>query len=298
MRATAGAMGYGVVSPEETVAKAQELRMPYPPTPADLWRVTYAAQAQRGAFARVWAHAGSYVIEISVASLDNTGPFFARGSAGASDLHAVVDRLLRQAMPTPETWNTGTGAAGTGAHTFGPAVTQVVETEEMRRAREEREREQRERDAEDRRQTEEALRHRWHLVVQTEGAIGTSQDGFYNHIVGGRIDFRVSRDILFGAYVGYANLRGKDGRADNILMYLMVEDRVRISSASDITIPLRLALGYLPFNGPVIRLSAGINIPLSERFQLGFDILTPTFWVLPESTAVSLDIGAELIIRI
>ena len=295
MRATAAALGYRVVSPEETVAAAQGLRMPYPPTPADVWRVTYFSQSQRGAFARVWAHGGSYVIEIAVASLDETGPFFARGNAGAADLHTVVDRLLRQALPPPETWQQG-GAGG--AATFAAAGQAPAETEEQRRERTRREEEQAARAEEDRRRTEEAMRYRWHLVLQTEAVIGTSQDGFYNHLVGGRIDFRVTRGILFGLYVGYANLQAKEGRANNLLFSLMVEDRIRVSSKSDISIPLRLSVGYLPYNGPVIRLSAGINIPLTSRIQLGFDLLAPTFWILPERTAVSLNIAAEIILRL
>jgi hypothetical protein len=299
MRATGAAMGYSVVPADATVQAAQSLQMPYPPSPADLWRVTYASQSERGAFARVWAHGGVYVVEISVASLDNTGPFFARGNAGASDLHAVVDQLLRQALPPPDAWQqAGTAGAG-GAATFAqPGATVREETEEERLAREREEAERRAREEEDRRRTEEAMKYRWHLVLQTEGAIGTSQDGFYNHLVGARIDFRVSRAILFGAYFAYANLAGKGGRADNIYFSLMVEDRIRISSSSDISIPLRLHLGYLPFNGPVIRLSAGLNIPLSSRFQLGVDLLAPTFWILPDRTAVSLNIAAELILRI
>jgi hypothetical protein len=298
MRATAAALQYRVLPAEPTVAAAQRLRMPYPPSPADLWRVTHVSQSQRGAFARVWAHGGRYVIEISVASLDNTGPFFARGNAGASDLHAVVDQLLRQALPPPSTWQQGgTGAVAGGTATFGQPV-QVPETEEQRLAREQEEAEQRARDEEDERRTEEALRYRWHLVLQTEGVIGTSQDGFYNHLVGGRIDFRVSRDILFGVYFAYANLQGKESRANNLYFSIMVEDRIRISSASDISIPLRLSLGYLPFNGPVIRLSAGLNIPISSRLQIGFDLLAPTFWILPDRTAVSLNVAIELILRI
>ncbi len=62
--------------------------------------------------------------------------------------------------------------------------------------------------------------------------------------------------------------------------------------------PIRAAIGYLPFNGPVLRLSAGINIPLSSRIELGFDILTPTFWFLPDQTVVSLNVAAELIYRL
>jgi hypothetical protein len=300
MRTTGAAMGYRVVAPEATVQAAQALRMPYPPSPADLWRVTYASESQRGAFARVWAHGGAYVIEVSVASLDDTGPFFSRGNAGASDLHAVVDQLLRQALPPPEAWQRGGGTPALGgAATFAQAGTQApAETEEQRRAREQEEEARAAREEENRRRTEEALAHRWHLVLQTEGVIGTSQDGFYNHLVGARIDFRVSRAILFGVYFAYANLAGKETRADNIYFSLMVEDRISLSSKSDITIPLRLSLGYLPFNGPVIRLSAGLNIPLSSRFQLGLDLLAPTFWILPERTAVSLNVAAELIFRL
>lgn len=288
MRTTAADMGYEVVTRDDTVAAAQRIRMPYPPTPADLWRVTYAAQAQRGAFARVWAHGGQYVIEISVASLDGAGPFFARGTAGAQDLHAVVERLVRQAMPSPDTW---TGTPSTTDQPQAPRVgaptpEQPSETTPPRPRREEPEEE------------EVPIGKRWNLVLQTEGAIGTAQDGFYNHLFGARLDYRVSHEILFGAYVGYANLRGKDGRVSNMLMYLQVEDRVRISSGTDITIPLRLGIGYLPFNGPVVRLAAGVNIPLSRDLELGFDILTPTFWVLPDRTAVSLNLAAELVWRL
>ncbi|MEM9187906.1 MAG: hypothetical protein AAGF12_01920 [Myxococcota bacterium] len=284
MRATAQALGYDVMTQDDTIAAAQRLRMPYPPTPADLWRVTYISQSQRGAFARVWASSGRYVIEIAVASLDGTGPFFARGDSGSDDLHAVVDRLFRQALPSPTVWQ----GEQTNETTPEPEIEPDPERNAARRARERRNR-RRERDA--------RLR-RWHLVLQTEGAIGTSQDVFYNHLVGGRLDYRISQEVLLGGYVGYANLRGKDGRSDNILFYLQVEDRVRIVSSSDITVPLRLGVGYLPFNGPFVRIAAGINIPLSRRFQLGFDILAPTFWVLPERTAVSMNVAAELIIRL
>ena len=308
MRATGAALGYDVLTPEQSVAAAQRLRMPYPPTPANLWRVSYVAQAQRGAFARVWAHSGSYVVEITVASLDGTGPFFTRGNAGAGDLHAVVDRLTREALPPPEVWredtqgagstqpgpvapgqvgaggvqpDAGSGEAGTGpAAAPGGEFADEAGPEPRRRRRRRR------------------PRRRIHLALQTEGAIGTSQDSFYNHLIGLRLDYRVSREILFGAYAAYANLRGKDGRTSNLLMYLQIEDRVRISSSSDITIPLRLAIGYLPYNGPVVRLAAGLNIPLNSDLQLGFDILTPTFWVLPDRTAVSLNLGAELIWRL
>lgn len=64
----------------------------------------------RGAFARVWADAGRYVFELSVASADGTGPFFARGSSGAEDLYAVVERLTREAVPAPNVWDAAAAA--------------------------------------------------------------------------------------------------------------------------------------------------------------------------------------------
>jgi hypothetical protein len=288
MRATGEEMGYQVLSPEQTVAAAQQLRMPYPPTPADLWRVSWVARAHRGAFARIWAHAGQYVIEITVASLDGAGPFFARGTAGADDLREVVDRLTREAVPPPNVWTEGQAAAGRpgAAGTTGPRPGEAVVEPEP--APEERERRPEEPPAE--------LR-RWSLTLQTEGAIGASQDVFYNHLVGVRLDFRVTRSILLGAYVAYANLNGRDGRADNLLVMLQFENRIRIASDLDLTIPLRGAIGYLPFNGPVIRLAAGVSYAISPEWEIGADILVPTFWILPDRTAVSLNLGLEATYR-
>jgi len=289
MRRTAGEMGYSVLTRDETVAAAQRLRMPFPPTPADLWRVTYAASAQRGAFARVWAYAGRYVVEITVASIDGRGPFFARGTASAQQLTGEVDRLFRQALPPPaagpgqasqpgqpaqpgQPGQPGATATATGASAAAATATGTQRRRHRRRRR----------------------INRFSAAVQTEAAFGASQDFFYNHLLGARLDFHVSREVAFGAYAGYANLRGKDGRVSNILMYLQLEDRVRVSSGSDLRVPLRLGVGYLPYNGAVVRLAAGLSYPLSRSLEIVFDILTPTFWVLPDRTVVSLNLAVEL----
>jgi hypothetical protein len=287
MRSTGEELTYHVLTPEESVAAAQQLRMPYPPTPADLWRVSWLARAHRGAFARVWAHQGQYVIEIAVASLDGSGPFFARGTAGADDLRDVVDRLLRTALPPPSAWNAAgvTPGGPAGAPSEQPSVAEAGPIDEL--------------DADEagarpaRRPEPEPELRRWQLTLQTEGAIGAAQEVYYNHLIGLRFDFRITRDILIGVYAGYANLNARDGRADNMLFMAQFENRIRISSDLDLTIPLRAAVGYLPFNGPVIRLSAGLNYAISENWEIGADILTPTFWILPDRTAVSLNIAVE-----
>lgn len=292
MRATGEELGYEVLTPEQTVAAAQQLRMAYPPTPADLWRVSWIARAHRGAFARIWAHGGRYVIEVTVASLDGAGPFFARDTSGAEDLREVVDRLLRTALPAPHVWNPSGAPTAGSAPTTGPqagdAVVEPPAENVAASPAEESERPPREQPAE--------LR-RWSLSLQTEGAIGATQDLFYNHLIGARLDFRITRNIQLGAYVAYANLSGRNGRADNLLFMLQFENRIRISSDLDLTIPLRGAIGYLPFNGPVVRLAAGLNYAVSPDWEIGFDILVPTFWILPDRTAVSLDLAAEVTYR-
>lgn len=284
MRATGEELGYQVLPPNETVAAAQQLQMPYPPTPADLWRVSWVARVHRGAFARIWSHAGQYVIEISVASLDGAGPFFARGTAGSDDFRETVDRLLRTALPAPNVWNR---AQEQTPETAGPA-TPVEELDDLdtptpREGTQPRERE-----------PEPELR-RWSLALQTEAAFGVSSDFFYNHLVGLRLDFRITRDILLGAYFAYGNLHSRNGRADNIFFMLQFEDRIRISSDIDLTIPLRAAVGYLPFNGPVIRLAAGLNYAVTPDWEIAADLIVPTFWILADGgTAVSLDVGLEV----
>ncbi|MDQ3037944.1 MAG: hypothetical protein M3Y87_36450, partial [Myxococcota bacterium] len=138
---------------------------------------------------------------------------------------------------------------------------------------------------------------RWQISIQTEAVIGTTQGSFYNHLAGVRLDFRVTRDLIFGAYLGYANLQGRNDRAHNLLLMIQGEQRIRLGPTIDLTIPLRVAVGYLPFNGPVIRLSAGLNYALSEDFEIGVDLVAPTFWILPDDFAVSLDIGLEATYR-
>jgi len=291
MRLTAEEMGYVVVSPEATIAAAQRMRMPYPPGPADLWRVTYVARARRGAFARVWAHQGRYVFEISVASLDGTGPFFARGTSGAEDLHQVVAELTRQAMPPTDRWDAegyqryAVAPAARPAPTTPPAptVTPMVPGSRL---------------VVERRRRDNRPGRRFDLALQTEIGIGVD-DQFVNALVGGRFGVRITKTIAVGVTFQYANLRGRGERVNNFLPMILVENRVRISRRLDLTVPLRFAIGYLPFNGPVVRFSAGLNLPVSSRVELQLDVLAPTFWILPnEQTAVSLNPALELIVRL
>lgn len=139
-----------------------------------------------------------------------------------------------------------------------------------------------------------ADREGYRLAAQTEGAIGLTSPSFYNHLLGARLDYVFPNDLSLGGYLGYANLKGKDGRASNVLPLLMLEYRLHASRSSRLRIPLRFESGYLPKNGPVLRLSGGVSFPLGETTRLGFDLLAPTFWIVQKRTVVSLDLAAEV----
>jgi hypothetical protein len=130
------------------------------------------------------------------------------------------------------------------------------------------------------------------LAIQTEGAIGVSGP-FYNQLVGARLDRCFAPATCLGGYIAYANLKGQSGRASNVLLYAMVEHRRR---AGLFFIPLRVATGYLPHNGPIARASAGIGIE-SGNIDVTFDLLAPTLWVTGNEPVVSMDLAAEVAVR-
>jgi hypothetical protein len=130
--------------------------------------------------------------------------------------------------------------------------------------------------------------------VQTEGAVGLTTPRFYNHLLGARYDHAVTPELALGGYLGYANLKGKEGRAHNVLPYFQLEYRLRGSRPEEVQFPLRFGSGYLPRNGPFLRLSAGLSFPVGQTTRLGLDLLAPTFWVVRDSTVVSANVAAEL----
>lgn len=302
LRRTAADMGYTILPQNEGVRTFQALRMHYPPAPADLWRLGWATRSHRAIFARVWANEGRYVIEVIVASVDGAGPFVATESSGADDLRPAVDRALRQALPPLSAWQGPEptfapggqpGVVGVGP---GPVVVGSVLPQARRRTVREELGHPTARDGRRWRPAEPDIR-RFSLALQTEASIGTSDGSFYNHFVGMRLDVRITRDILVGLYGAYVNLEGRDGRANNFFFMVQAEDRIRPSSTLELTIPLRLGVGYLPFNGPVFRLAAGVNYALSPNWEIGADLVAPTFYVLPDHFAVAFDFSLELAYR-
>ena len=138
-----------------------------------------------------------------------------------------------------------------------------------------------------------SLAHDWRLALQTEPAFGVAQDFFYNHLLGARIDYRFDAATSLGLYIAYANLRGRDGRVGSVLSYVQLDHRIAIEGSA-LSIPLRLAGGYLARNGVVVRTASGIAWSIDEGLDLVFDLLTPVLWVTPERRLLSLDVGVEV----
>ena len=124
--------------------------------------------------------------------------------------------------------------------------------------------------------------------------IGVSGGKFFNQLIAARLDYRFTPTLSLGPSLAYANLKGKDGRTSNVLASILLEYRPSLADGSSFSLPLRLAPGYLPQNGPVLRLSAGIAYALSPHVDLVLDAFTPTFLVIKNGTVVSLGGALEL----
>lgn len=135
------------------------------------------------------------------------------------------------------------------------------------------------------------------LALQTETAIGVATGAFHNQLVGGRVDLQFSPRFSFGGYLGYANLKGKDGRAHSALTYGQVE-YLAGDLSSRVRYPLRFASGYLGGNGPVVRMAAGLDFPLSPTIDLVTELFTPMFWLTNNQMLLSMNLSLELCFRL
>jgi hypothetical protein len=130
--------------------------------------------------------------------------------------------------------------------------------------------------------------HPWRGALVSTSAVGVTNAGFFNQLVGARVDYRFTPRFAFGGVVSYANLKGKDRRVHNVLPEAQLEYRIPYDGER-FGSPLRFAVGYLPQNGPTLRLSAGVDIALSERLSLDVVPLEPMVWVTRERPEVSMN---------
>jgi hypothetical protein len=233
-------------------------------SPARAAEITRASGARFGVFTKLGASGGHYVVEITVVASDGAPPSSARAQAGQTELAAVTDRLLRSALAAPAAPPPPAPALSLAPPALrGPPPVEPAPATQ-----------------------------RFRLALQTEAAFGVATGSFYNHLAGARLDRRFSDEFSLGAYAGYANLKGKQGRAHNWLAYFMLEYRLALSDGW--ALPFRMAPGYLPNNGPTARLSAGVSLEVADDIELVLEPIAPMLWITGDQAVLSLNVAVEV----
>lgn len=119
-------------------------------------------------------------------------------------------------------------------------------------------------------------------------AFGLTHARFFNQLAGGRLEYRFTDRFAFGGAVSYVNLKGKDGRLNNVLPEVTLAYRIPLQGES-VGAPLRYSLGYLAKNGPTLRLGVGIDFAISDAVSLELVPLEAMVWVTRERPEVSAD---------
>jgi hypothetical protein len=130
------------------------------------------------------------------------------------------------------------------------------------------------------------------IAAFTEAALGMDGDGFYNHLAGVRLDYRIGKHLGLGAAFSYVNLKGASGRVHNVLPALMGEWYFPVNP--NFGLPLRAYAGYLPKNGPWLKAAFGLSGRLGKHTVLTVEGLAPTLWVVRDTTVTSFDLAVEL----
>jgi hypothetical protein len=138
-----------------------------------------------------------------------------------------------------------------------------------------------------------AASHRLRAALTSTSALGVSNAGFFNQLLGARVDYRFTPRFAFGAVLSYANLEGKDRRVHNMLPEAMLEYRIPYDGER-FGLPLRFGVGYLPKNGPTLRVGAGVDFAFSPRLSLDVIPLEPMVWVSRERPEVSMNASLSL----
>jgi hypothetical protein len=303
LRRGAEGAGYAVMPAEAGRLALEELKVAYPPGMGDLWRATYRLRAERGVFAVVWAVAGRYVVQVRVASLDGSGPFYAQGEADTADLDQEVASLLSQALPQAAAKATAPSAAVAPAPVAAggavPALSEPTQPAPAQPAPSPTQAPDADATA---REPQASLGAtpggpqeppRVRLALHDDVAFGIARQSFVNDVLAAGADLRFGPGSWLGGYIGYANLPGRASRVQSVLCYVQVEQRVPLVEGA-LAIPLRFDLGYLARNGGFLRLSSGLSVALGDRAELVLDLLAPAFWMTPSTTLFSLDLGLEL----
>jgi hypothetical protein len=131
------------------------------------------------------------------------------------------------------------------------------------------------------------------IALVSTSAFGVTHAKFFNQLVGPRLDYRLTPRFSADGALSYANLKGKEGRASNVLPELGIAYRMPLPSER-VTLPLGYAMGFLPRNGPTLRLSGGLEVALSRAVSLELVPLEAMVWVTRDRPELSFDLTLGL----
>jgi hypothetical protein len=254
------------VHPDVASAALSEAGAPFPPRAVDLWWLTRRTGADFALAATLRIEDEAYVLTLWIAARSGNGPYSTVIEADAPSLRPSLDARLREELAKAEAAD-GAPAPSTAPAPRSDTAAPTPGDEPFKRIR---------------------------LAGQTEAAIGLTGHGFYNHLFGGRFDYRFVRSVSFGGYLGYVNLKGKDGRAHNVLPLAHIEYRAGLDRADTVELAFRYAAGYLPANGPLMRLSGGLAFHVGDDVDILVDLIAPTFWLTKDLPVVSANFAAEV----
>lgn len=249
--------------------------------PAELFRLLALTGSARGIACHVYVENEQYAADLLVGSLDGAGPFRAHVTGGPEDF---LDRLREAAyanLPPPETFDDASASRyRLGAPATSPRFAEVAlpppPPPPMATGR----------------------GRRFGATFFYETAIGNHQsERFHHHFVGGRLDVHLRRTLVMGFGASYVNLDLGADRGSNLVGFVQLEDRMRFFGTRRVVFPIRIAVGYMPRNGPVLRFSGGIRVPLVNDWEMGFDLVAPTFFFVPGDRRTSYDVAAEVTYR-
>ncbi|MFO0627873.1 MAG: hypothetical protein U0325_20005 [Polyangiales bacterium] len=270
LRTRVAELGFRVIATEEMYAAAARLQLPFPVPAEGIYELERVLQAPVAVHAEVRAARGQYIVRVrvrvAVEAQERVREITATQFQLAEALRNAMPELL--VPPRPE-------AVAAQPVPTPPAVVAAPATPPRRRA-------------------VRAHPRRFELGLGVIGAFGPGQDPFANALVMVRGRWFPLDRFGISASVSYANLRGRDERVSNVLMLAGVETSVDLVPSARVFIPLRFEAGYLPNNGPVFRLTAGVAFNLTRRIRMEIDVLSPTVWVLPETSPVTLDLAAHV----
>jgi hypothetical protein len=270
------AVGMTVVPREVMYEAARGLGLGFPVEPEGLARLNEALGASAAVTCELRARGGYYFAVVRVRRADegrerSLGVVATQWTLGDRVREAITALLRPDARSSVTVTSTGLAAeAPTPAPLFAQTITIPPRAEVRLHPRP------------------------FELSLQVHGAFNPSRDPYTNVLVGGRFAwFPMDRLGVSGA-LSYANLRGRVGRVSNVLPMVGIESGVDLVPALELFVPLRAEVGYLPFNGLVLRLTAGLTFTLVRQLRLELDIVQPTIWVVNDSASVTLDVGAHL----